>query len=179
MTDDEETCIAWFREYHAALVGEIEELFVAADSSPPTAAVLLAGFPRSTAHVRRLLRAADLPISAFVEGRALEMLCYLSLQALPRHSRLYANMHLNGGWHDGVEMQYVHFACVQHAPHLLSSVEAVTSCSPSSSSAAAPSRRLGPMALTRARNRGRDQTGGTRQPVRAATWLPAGEEKWV
>ena len=40
MTDDEETCIAWFREYHAALVGEIEELFVAADSSPPTAALL-------------------------------------------------------------------------------------------------------------------------------------------
>ena len=116
----ERQCVAWFREGQGALRYDIEKRFSDAEPGLPTAEQLLAELPRTHAHQRHLQRGvAELPLEAFTGGNALEMLCYLSLQALPRHSRVYSNVHLKGGWHDPVELRGVHAAIAEHAPQLL------------------------------------------------------------
>ena len=70
-------------------------------------------------HRDHLMRGSELPAAAFQGGGALEMLCYLSLQGLPRHSRVYCNLHLDGGWHDSLELRCVHTAIAEKEPGLL------------------------------------------------------------
>ena len=82
------------------------------------------GLPRTHAHKRHLQRGGELPTEAFSGANALEMLTYLSLQALPRHSRTFSNVHLAGGWHDPVELKGVQTAVAEHAPHLLRGLSA-------------------------------------------------------
>ena len=111
--------VSWFREGRELLQREIELRFEQAHPNLPTAESLVAELPRTTAHRTHLLRGAQLPVEAFRGGGALEMLCYLSLQGLPRHSRVYANLHLSGGWHDQLELKGVYTAVSEHSPQLL------------------------------------------------------------
>ena len=79
---------------------------------------------RARTRWRHLQRGGELPTEAFSGANALEMLTYLSLQALPRHSRTFSNVHLAGGWHDPVELKGVQTAVAEHAPHLLRGLSA-------------------------------------------------------
>jgi len=119
VSSTEDAWLAWFREGRAALQNDLERQFEAAAPAAPSAIDLLAILPRNQSHSAHLLAAQQLPVTAFYTGNALEMLCYLSLQALPRHSRTYANLHLGGEWHDGIELRAVHYAMLQHEPSLL------------------------------------------------------------
>ena len=122
----EETPLAWFRQGHAELLAEIERRFASTYPKPPSATDLLSDLPRNAAHHKHLLSASELPLSAFESGHALEMLCYLSLQSLPRHSRVYSTMHLGGEWHDDIELRSVHHAMLEHEPSLLFGTQAVS-----------------------------------------------------
>ena len=115
----EDAWLTWFREGRSSLQKELEQRFAACAPAAPSATDLLAELPRNLAHSSHLLAAQQLPFEGFYSANALEMLCYLSLQSLPRHSRLYANLHLDGEWHDGVELRAVHHAMLQHEPSLL------------------------------------------------------------
>ena len=111
--------MAWFREGREILQSELESRFAAAHPNLPTPESLLSELPRTAAHRNHLMSGASLPVEAFRGAGALEMLCYLSLQSLPRHSRVYANLHLSGGWHDQIELRSVYTAVLEHAPTLL------------------------------------------------------------
>ena len=118
----EAQAVEWFREWHALLQrGLLSAPELVDPEADGGAGVLrlLEGFPRDQPAYRELLlRAQSLPSQAFSQGHALEMLCYMALQALPRHSRVYSNVHLGGGWHDALELRAVHNAVIAHEEKL-------------------------------------------------------------
>ena len=95
----EAQAVEWFREWHALLQrGLLSAPELVDPEADGGAGVLrlLEGFPRDQPAYRELLlRAQSLPSQAFSQGHALEMLCYMALQALPRHSRVFSNVYLN------------------------------------------------------------------------------------
>ena len=99
----------WFAAFHAELARVLHERLTPPDGA--AAARLPPSFPRSTVAYRDALRAAG---SVARGERALELLCYLALQALPRHSRVYAHAYLGGSAHDADEMRAVHRAVLDH-----------------------------------------------------------------
>ena len=110
----EQEVIGWFRSWHAQLGASLEREF---GKTEPTldAAKLTAELPRQQQDYRaQLAKAKELPHQAFKDGTALDMLCYLALQALPRHSRIYSNVHMAGKWHDMIELKAVHGAMLEH-----------------------------------------------------------------
>ena len=112
--------VEWFRSGRESLEKELQRRFAMASPGLPTAEELLATMPRGfDGHRDHLMRGSELPAAAFQGGGALEMLCYLSLQGLPRHSRVYCNLHLDGGWHDSLELRCVHTAIAEKEPGLL------------------------------------------------------------
>ena len=113
--------VTWLRQWHALLARQLESHLAGLNSSNSVrkAEELLENFPRGgeeyTQHLRAHMR---LPITAFSEGQGLEMLCYMALQALPRHSRVYSNVHLGGGWHDASELRAVQTAVLKYERQL-------------------------------------------------------------
>ena len=99
----------WFAAFHADVARVLHERLAPPDGA--AAARLPPSFLRSTAAYRDALRTAG----GVARGeRALELLCYLALQALPRHSRVYAHAYLGGSAHDADEMRAVHRAVLDH-----------------------------------------------------------------
>ena len=113
--------VTWLRQWHALLARQLESHLAGLDSSNSVrkADELLENFPRGGEEYTQHLRAhMSLPITAFSEGQGLEMLCYMALQALPRHSRVYSNVHLGGGWHDASELRAVQTAVLKYEKQL-------------------------------------------------------------
>ena len=113
--------VTWLRQWHALLARQLESHLAGLDSSNSVrkADELLENFPRGGEEYIQHLRAhMSLPITAFSEGQGLEMLCYMALQALPRHSRVYSNVHLGGGWHDACELRAVQTAVLKYEKQL-------------------------------------------------------------
>ncbi len=109
--------VTWFRQWHSLLSRRLNTLLAGLDaaSSVARAESLLDEFPRGIEEYAERIRAhVDLPLHAFTEGQGLEMVCYMALQALPRHSRVYANVHLQGGWHDSSELRAVQQAVLKY-----------------------------------------------------------------
>ena len=114
--------VTWLRQWHALLARQLESHLAGLDSSNSVrlAEELLENFPRGSEEYTQHLRAhMSLPMTAFSEGQGLEMLCYMALQALPRHSRVYSNVHLGGGWHDASELRAVQTAVLKYERQLV------------------------------------------------------------
>ena len=114
--------VTWFRQWHGILSRHLESHLreLATTGTKAVAARLLEGFPRDVEEYSAHLRTAPaLPMTAFTDGQGLEMLCYMGLQAMPRHSRVYANVHLKGGWHDADELRAVHQAVIRYEKQLV------------------------------------------------------------
>lgn len=114
--------VTWFRQWHGILSRHLESHLreLATTGTKAVAAHLLEVFPREIEEYSAHLRTAPmLPMTAFTDGQGLEMLCYMGLQAMPRHSRVYANVHLKGGWHDADELRAVHQAVIRYEKQLV------------------------------------------------------------
>jgi len=114
--------VTWLRQWHALLARQLESHLAGLDSSNSVrlAEELVESFPRGSEEYTQHLRAhMSLPMTAFSEGQGLEMLCYMALQALPRHSRVYSNVHLGGGWHDASELRAVQTAVLKYERQLV------------------------------------------------------------
>ena len=104
----------WFRGWHELFSTTLVKAF-SAESLDVTQ--LLHELPRHRADYRTQLdRARDVPLEGFTDGTALDMVCYLALQALPRHSRVYSNVYLAGEWHDMIELRAVQQVAPEHDP---------------------------------------------------------------
>ena len=102
----EDEVVSWFRGWHSMLTATLVNEFT--DTQGLDSAHLLHELPRHRPDLREHLnKSSSLPVAAFKDGSALDMVCYLALQALPRHSRVYSNVYLAGKWHEMLELQAV------------------------------------------------------------------------
>jgi|MDSY01.2.fsa_nt_gb hypothetical protein len=101
--------LAWFRKFYAGLLEQLLDKFDSDGKPKPNAAEELLTWPRESRSYRALLEELQgLAPDLFTDGNGLELICYLALQALPQHSRVYANVFLEGDRHDNMELRLIH-----------------------------------------------------------------------
>ena len=100
--------LAWFRKFYAGLLEQLLDKFDSDGKPKPNAAEELLTWPRESRSYRALLEELQgLAPDLFTDGNGLELICYLALQALPQHSRVYANVFLEGDRHDNMELRLI------------------------------------------------------------------------